>query len=75
MLIISPKIHNISQIDRKIPDKSEVGFTSCQMPDSLHTTQQFIIINKNIIFRISFSVAFYLLYFSLYHKQIILSHL
>lgn len=60
MLKIAPKIHNISQKDRKMPVLLVVGFISCKMPHPSDTVQQFIIINKNIIFKILFPVAFYL---------------
>jgi hypothetical protein len=62
MLIIAPKIHNISQEDRKIPDKLVVGYISHKMPRLPDTAQPFIITNKNSIFRIFFLMAFYLLY-------------
>jgi hypothetical protein len=47
---MAPEIHNISQEDRKIPDKLVVGYISCKMPPTSGMEQHSIIINKNIIF-------------------------
>lgn len=45
-----------------MPAQLVVDSTGCKMSHPPDTAQLFIIINKNFIFGISFSMAFYLLY-------------